>query len=559
MPISPDTMALWDQYRDPRAPIAAPAAGDPFAAARARLAKPAPAAAPIPAPTAPTVGFGSGVDGFLTRSQSPLDAPRVLSGAEARDPAMEKEIAEARRARSSDAGQAAAPTGAVINATPDQGPGGVPGGGPNMAQMPSYGGGAAGHVVPGHLVPTTSPQVADKFRTALGLEGAANEGLGAAEANAATKGADAIDREREKLGKYAEDLDAKEGTRRKALGEYAAIAKGDQLAASTGTIDYNRLAHNTGMGTKLAAAALSAMATFARGGNPTDFWQQWADRDIAEQKDQLANKRQNAEASANLVHRMRGVFGDERAADDASLAIRYRQAALAMQAEAQRTQSPVLLAKAKVGSAELLEKAAKIEEGLGKWVPPTTVGAAADKEAKIRELAKELLKDGRAGSPEDALGLATRTLAGGNMNLGAEARFKEGSADKKAEGTQHASEVFNKEMDDIKASGLFDKLGLGTAAAAHLGQRLAPGASATDQDLKQVNTQILQAIGKVAKDADGKPNVAMLQRLEERFAINLGDTKAMALQKLEGARATVNALAQQQGANVAPSADRFVQ
>jgi len=45
----------------------------------------------------------------------------------------------------------------------------------------------------------------------------------------------------------------------------------------------------------------------------------------------------------------------------------------------------------------------------------------------------------------------------------------------------------------------------------------------------------------------------MIERLEKRFSIHLGDTKQMAIQKLEGAREVVNALARQQGATNAPA------
>ena len=118
-----------------------------------------------------------------------------------------------------------------------------------------------------------------------------------------------------------------------------------------------------------------------------------------------------------------------------------------------------------------------------------------------------------------------------------------------------AAEEFNSQVDSLINHPVLDRLGVVTAAKAKLpgSQRVAPEAAAAEQDLEKINTQTLQAVGKVAKDADGKPNIAMIERLEKRFSIHLGDTKQMAIQKLEGAREVVNALARQQGATNAPA------
>ena len=60
-------------------------------------------------------------------------------------------------------------------------------------------------------------------------------------------------------------------------------------------------------------------------------------------------------------------------------------------------------------------------------------------------------------------------------------------------------------------------------------------------------------IGVLALQGAFAEHVAMIERLEKRFSIHLGDTKQMAIQKLEGAREVVNALARQQGATNAPA------
>lgn len=117
---------------------------------------------------------------------------------------------------------------------------------------------------------------------------------------------------------------------------------------------------------------------------------------------------------------------------------------------------------------------------------------------------------------------------------------------------QQTSDEFNSQVDAMKKHPALEDLGVTTGPLSHLGPRVAPGSSKTVQDLQQLNTQIINAIGKVARDAEGKPNVAMMERYEKRFTIEPGDTKEIALQKIEGARSVVNSLARQHGATGAP-------
>ena len=114
---------------------------------------------------------------------------------------------------------------------------------------------------------------------------------------------------------------------------------------------------------------------------------------------------------------------------------------------------------------------------------------------------------------------------------------------------QRGTDEFNSQMDNLAKSPVLDQIGWDTALLQHGGQRIAPASTKTVQSLKEINTQTLQAVGKVAKDADGKPNKEMIAKIEERFEIHPGDTKEVALQKIQGVRQVYNALARQQGAS----------
>jgi hypothetical protein len=181
-----------------------------------------------------------------------------------------------------------------------------------------------------------------------------------------------------------------------------------------------------------------------------------------------------------------------------------------------------------------------------KWIRDAALKLDESGRAQVTELAQKLNI-----SPEEALHRHLAAIYDGSRgNAGLLTVSAPGKAgEDKLKESQTASTEFNRQMDDIVKSPVLDKIGLGTAAFAHLGQRLAPESSKTETQLDTINTQMLQAVGKVAKDADGKPNIAMIERLEERFSVKPGDTKEQALTKIQGARDAVNALARQQGAN----------
>ena len=115
--------------------------------------------------------------------------------------------------------------------------------------------------------------------------------------------------------------------------------------------------------------------------------------------------------------------------------------------------------------------------------------------------------------------------------------------------TQTASDEFNRQMDNLRKHPVITGSGLTDAAFSTLPQRVAPKSNDAQQQLEAINTQMLQAVGKVAKDADGKPNKAMIEKIEKRFELHLGDHPDIKQQKLNGIADVYNALAREQGAH----------
>lgn len=224
-------------------------------------------------------------------------------------------------------------------------------------------------------------------------------------------------------------------------------------------------------------------------------------------------------------------------ADDAIAQINGAQAQLAEQIAARKQAQAAAAAGAQFAQAKEVQQAYK--EAYEKVL--TATGEPAIAETEARRMVQVMYLGGAGPRPAGEVSL------GGGMT-----REQRGKAAADHADAQRVSDEFNVQVDELKRHPALHNLGIGTSLATHFGQRLAPDSSATEQDIEQINTQILQAVGKVAKDADGKPNIAMIERLERRFSIQPSDTKEMAIRKLEGARSTVNALARQQGATGAP-------
>lgn len=118
---------------------------------------------------------------------------------------------------------------------------------------------------------------------------------------------------------------------------------------------------------------------------------------------------------------------------------------------------------------------------------------------------------------------------------------------------------FNDQVDALKEHPSLAKLSPVGAVMANAGPRVAPDSYRVQQDLNEINTSIINAIGKVAKDAEGKPSQKMLQLYKDRFEIKQGiDTAASAREKLDRARNVVNSLARQQGSGASPRPGNYI-
>lgn len=144
----------------------------------------------------------------------------------------------------------------------------------------------------------------------------------------------------------------------------------------------------------------------------------------------------------------------------------------------------------------------------------------------------------------------THANAEGGAGLTKEQRFKMGER-------EHEAGEANAQFDRLlKHPAVTNSGDLGNAAVGMLPsavtQRVAPGVAKQVQDVNEVNTQLIQQLGKVSKDADGKPNKETLKMFHDRFEIHSGDTPAIRAQKVEGVRNIVNSLLRAEGARSAP-------
>lgn len=288
------------------------------------------------------------------------------------------------------------------------------------------------------------------------------------------------------------------------------------------------------------------------------------DRNIAMQERQLDRDRQNAGDKLNLLGQQRAAFKDSQIA---KLQIRnqmYESVKTSLEAEGARYDSAIAKSNATQAYATVDRAQKQVQLAIASALQNQAAAGAAQQASLQREqlkqyretyatARKDLIDQGY--SPAQAEGEALRQAA---LMFTGKAPARDAGADlgvpvsrtqrEKRGEAQTATDAFNAQMDALKEHPAITGSGLDTWALKHLPQRVAPEANATDQDLKTINTQILQAIGKVAKDADGKPNKVMIEKLEGRFEIHASDTKEMKLQKIEGARQVVNALAAEEGA-----------
>ncbi len=327
-------------------------------------------------------------------------------------------------------------------------------------------------------------------------------------------------------------------------------------------IDPGRLMRNASAGQAFSmgiAAAMGGMLAGLNGGpnQVIDHMDRMIDRDIKAQEADVDNQKSGLASRQSIFGQMLSETGDRRLAGMQTRNLMYEAMKSKLQADSDRLGIPEVKAQSLLAINAIDQKQAAMSEDMKKhaWQlaqQQAAAGVAAQRAAEERAWQRQ--KDVfEMGYKTDELGLKKAEL--GLSGAGGGGMSKEGRnkvATEQYEANRSADE-FNSQMDALKQHPAIDNLGLGTAAMSGFGQRLAPGSTKTVQDIHQINTQVLQALGKVAKDADGKPDITMRQELRDRFEIHTTDTKDVALQKLEGARNVVNALARQQGATNAPS------
>jgi hypothetical protein len=153
---------------------------------------------------------------------------------------------------------------------------------------------------------------------------------------------------------------------------------------------------------------------------------------------------------------------------------------------------------------------------------------------------------------EKAAALTVQALRNRDMSAAGFGRVQKEGKPSEQDQTVRAADEFNQQLEDLKKDPIITGTGLDTAALSHLPQRIAPESNDAQVKLDAVNTRMLQAVGKVAKDADGKPNKEMIDRIEKKYEIHLGDSPRFKQQKLQAVQDIVNALSRQQGAANAP-------
>lgn len=295
------------------------------------------------------------------------------------------------------------------------------------------------------------------------------------------------------------------------------------------------------------------------------------DRQIAADEKNLENEREGVHQKFNLLGQQRQIFQDHRLAREAARNLYYEGLKQDILAEGANQDAKAYKANADEAAADITLLQGGLQKQLADAAARQSAAAAAARTARAKEVQEayrttydKALASGLA--PSQAEFEARRMIdvlyagggqtqrgpepPGGEFALGKAGREKIAAERYEA---QHTSDEFNAQIDAMKLHPALKDLGVTTGPMSHLGPRIAPQSSKTVQDLQQLNTQIINAIGKVAKDAEGKPNVAMMERYEHRFTIQPGDTEEIALQKIEGARNVVNSLARQHGASGAPT------
>lgn len=532
------------------------------------IAPPAPAPAPPPPATvdealaanpnfsAPTTAPTTSTKGPLAAGYVPLGAPK--SAEEVADEAYRARQAASYLPKAERSGAAAPAPAAPVTTGNKYAAGGAGGASsaPTDINWNRASGGTA--TIPAHEQPVVAEPRQKQLTGAIeSQKGAASESADAAADIETAKAQGARD-----LAKQYEDagVDAKLRAQTAADEMKAFRSKIDDFSAKVAKdkINPNRMWEDASTGQKIAWTMAKGLGAIQQG------FLHLSSNQIADSIDgmvaqDVAAQRANHEIGRERLADMNTFYGhalrESATAEEAErVATGYALEAAKQQAQAMTLSagSAAQKAKGKEVVALLDEKLAEKGIVMNPLVQARTVSTGPSI-AKLGEdmdaYRKEMAGYGKIVTPDEAFQYAIKKNTMVNplstpINQGAKLE----GANKELKETQTATDEFNKQMDALANHPVIVGSGLGTAAGAKLPARLAPESNDAQQQLEAINTRNLQAIGKVAKDADGKPNKEMIKKIEERFEIHLSDPPAIKQQKLQGVRDVYNALARQQGA-----------
>lgn len=407
----------------------------------------------------------------------------------------------------------------------------------------------------------------DEQKVAAGAEADANANLetqrGVGEIDAARAALDAGKGVKERAAKAADEAKVY----RDRINEFS-----DKVAKDK--IDPNGLWNNASTGQKITWTIAKMLGAVAQSflhlptNQVADELERMAAQDVAAQK---ANHEIGRERVADMntmygqaMHATGNAEEAERVATGYALEAAKHQAQAFVHSatsDVQKAKGKELVADLSARQAALGERKAIVQEkaaekgiAMNPLVQARAAGGGVDM-AKVYKDAREYVKDqaalGTLVPPDAAIRWAYKMNTGRDplRNAGAfVGGAKADGANKEQRETQTATDEFNRQMDNLRNNPIITGTGLTEAALSNLPQRVAPDSNDAQQQLNSINTRMLQAIGKVAKDADGKPNKTMIEKIEKNFEIHLSDSPAIKQQKLQGIADVYNSLAREQGA-----------
>ena len=413
---------------------------------------------------------------------------------------------------------------------------------------PSFGSGKAS---PGKAISLVSPGVSEEYNMAMGRLEAAPRQVAEAERGAVEAQAAGYDARARQLGEYDREMAIQRRKRSEALDAHMNDYKRLTEEASKQQIDPNKWWNDKDTAGQVLGAIGMLFAGFgghAKGQNVAlDMFNRMTDRSIAAQKENVAQKGKKAEAALNIYHQKLRQFGDEDAADAATRAQMLQQFDLQTKAEALRSGSPVLEAKAEQQSAQIALQLAEIHKGLERFQQGGVVGGPSQQDQKM---AFELVKSGKVNpktgqplTPNEALQIVMALRGAAPSQFGA---GKEGGAGGKA-GDKHdiaAAELVESGDRHVEALGVGDRITAGLADIPGLGV-LFRGTEGAKKARAQKATN-LAPLG-YAHAGVGIRNYEDMVHAAEPLLIQPSDTQEVINQKLElrklGGKAMKQALA----------------